>query len=184
MCSVVRVAVESGSVMNVSLLGNDDATPEAVLNGMAEHSWIHLACHAHQDPTQPLESAFMLAGDPEKGRPLNLTEIAERANRNADFAFLSACQTATGDASLSEESVHLAAGMLMAGYRRVIATMWAVNDSDAPIIAEMVYKYMLSDGRADSGKSCLALHHATALMQQERGEKNFMSWVPFIHYGA
>ncbi len=39
--------------------------------------------------------------------------------------------------------------MLMAGYRRVIATMWAVNDSDAPIIAETVYKYMLSDGKAD-----------------------------------
>ncbi|KAK0430693.1 CHAT domain-containing protein [Armillaria borealis] len=183
-CSVVQVAVECGSTMNVSLLGNDDATPDAVLNGMAEHSWIHLACHARQDPTQPLESAFMLAGDPEEGRPLNLTEIAERANTKADFAFLSACQTATGDVSLSEESVHLAAGMLMAGYRRVIVTMWAVNDSDAPIIAEMVYKYMLSDGKADSGKSCLALHHATASMRQKVGEKNFMSWVPFIHYGA
>ncbi|KAK0235628.1 CHAT domain-containing protein [Armillaria nabsnona] len=180
--SVVQVAVEGG--LTITSLDNDDATPEAVLSDMAEHSWIHLACHARQDPTQPLESAFMLAGDPEKGRPLKLTEIAERANTKADFAFLSACQTATGDVSLSDESVHLAAGMLMAGYRRVIATMWAVNDSDAPIIAEMVYKYMLSDGKADSGKSCLALHHATALMRQERGEKNFMSWVPFIHYEA
>ncbi|PBK75344.1 hypothetical protein ARMSODRAFT_386552 [Armillaria solidipes] len=183
-CSLVQVANERVPTMNVTLLGNDDATPEAVLSGMAEHSWIHLACHARQDPTQPLESAFMLAGDPEEGRPLKLTEIAERANRNADFAFLSACQTATGDVSLSEESVHLAAGMLMAGYRRVIATMWAVNDSDAPIIAEMVYKHMLSDGKADSGKSCLALHHATAFIRQERGETNFMSWVPFIHFGA
>ncbi|KAK0449902.1 hypothetical protein EV421DRAFT_1989714 [Armillaria borealis] len=164
-CSAVQVAAERGPVMNVTLLGNDDATPDA-------------------DPTQPLESAFMLAGDPKEGCPLKLTKIAERANTKADFAFLSACQTATGDASLSKESVHLAAGMLMAGYRRVIATMWAVNDSDAPIIAEMVYKYMLSDGKADSGKSCLALHHATASMRQKAGEKNFMSWVPFIHYGA
>ncbi len=170
--------------MDITCLDNNDATPEAVLSSMAEHSWIHLACHARQDPTQPLKSAFILAGDPEQGRPLKLSEIAERANRNADFAFLSACQTATGDASLLEESVHLAAGMLMAGYRRVIATMWAVNDSDAPIIAEMVYKYMLSDGKADSGKSCLALHHATASLRQKVGEKNFMSWVPFIHYGA
>ncbi|SJK99821.1 uncharacterized protein ARMOST_03132 [Armillaria ostoyae] len=183
-CSVVQVAVESGSAMNVSLLGNDDATPDAVLSGMVGHSWIHLACHARQDPTQPLESAFMLAGDPKEGCPLKLTEIAKRANTKADFAFLSACQTATGDVSLSEESVHLAAGMLMAGYRRVIATMWAVNDSDAPIIAKMVYEYMLSDGRADSGKSCLALHRATASLRKERGVTNFMSWVPFIHYGA
>ncbi|SJK99794.1 uncharacterized protein ARMOST_03105 [Armillaria ostoyae] len=183
-CSVVQVAVESGLAMDITPLDKDDATPDAVLTGMAEHSWIHLACHARQDTTQPLESAFMLAGDPQEGRPLKLTEIAERANANADFAFLSACQTATGDVSLSEEAVHLAAGMLMAGYRRVIATMWAVNDSDAPIIAEMVYKHMLSDGKADSGKSGLALHYATASMRQKAGEKNFMSWVPFIHYGA
>ncbi|KAK0430704.1 CHAT domain-containing protein [Armillaria borealis] len=183
-CSVVQVAVESGLAMDITSLDKDDATPDAVLSGMAEHSWIHLACHACQDLTQPLESAFMLAGDPKEGCPLKLTEIAKRANTNADFAFLSACQTVTGDASLSEESVHLAAGMLMAGYRRVIATMWAVNDSDAPIIAENVYKHMLSDGKADSGKSCLALHHATASMRQKVGEKNFMSWVPFIHFGA
>ncbi|KAK0235635.1 CHAT domain-containing protein [Armillaria nabsnona] len=183
-CSVVQVAVESGLAMDITSLDNDGATPEAVLSGMAGHSWIHFACHARQDPTQPLESAFMLGGDPKEGRPLKLTEISERANRNADFAFLSACQTAMGDTSLSEESVHLAAGMLIAGYRRVIATMWAVNDSDAPIIAEMVYKYMLSDGKADSGKSCLALHHATASLREKVGEKAFKRWVPFIHYGA
>ncbi len=122
----------------------------------------------------------MLAG----GRPLKLTKISEQANMNADFAFLSACQTAMGDVSLSKEAVHLTVGMLMAGYRRVIATMWAVNDSDAPIIAEMVYKYMLSDGKADSRKSGLALHLATASMRQKVGEKNFMWWVPFIHFGA
>ncbi len=183
-CSVVQVAVESGLAMDITSLGNDNATPEAVLSGMAGHSWAHFACHARQDPTQPLESAFMLGGDPKEGRPLKLTEISERANRNADFAFLSACQTAMGDTSLSEESVHLAAGMLIAGYRRVIATMWAVNDSDAPIIAEMVYKHMLSDGKADSGKSCLALHHATASLREKVGEKAFKRWVPFIHYGA
>ncbi|KAK0449913.1 hypothetical protein EV421DRAFT_1989731 [Armillaria borealis] len=145
-CSVVQVAVDSGLAMDITSLDNDDVTPDAVLSDMAEHSWIHLAW------------------DPKEGCPLKLTEIAERANKKADFTFLSACQTAAGDVSLSEESVHLAAGMLMAGYRRVITTMWAVNDSDAPINAEMVYKHMLSDGKADSGKSCLALHHATALL--------------------
>ena len=41
------------------------------------------------------------------------------------LAFLSACQTSVGDKSLSEEAVHLAAGMLAVGYRGVIATMWS-----------------------------------------------------------
>ncbi|KAJ6487356.1 hypothetical protein DFH09DRAFT_841575, partial [Mycena vulgaris] len=41
---------------------------------------------------------------------------------------LSACQTARGAKGLQEESVHLAAGMLLAGYRGVIATMWSIMD--------------------------------------------------------
>ncbi len=37
-CSLIQVPAEHGPVMNVTLLGNDDATPDAVLSGMAEHS--------------------------------------------------------------------------------------------------------------------------------------------------
>lgn len=33
-----------------------------------------------------------------------------------DFAFLSPCQTATGEKHLSDEAIHMAAGMLFAGY--------------------------------------------------------------------
>ncbi|KAI0082963.1 hypothetical protein BDY19DRAFT_981531, partial [Irpex rosettiformis] len=51
---------------------------------------------------------------------------------NADLAVLSACQTATGDEKLSEEAVHLAAGMLNIGYKSVIGTMWSISDYIAP----------------------------------------------------
>ncbi|KAF9000813.1 hypothetical protein BDQ17DRAFT_1410126 [Cyathus striatus] len=52
------------------------------------------------------------------------------------FAFLSACETGTGDESLPEEAVHLAAGVLQAGYRSVIATMWAIDDSYAAMVSK------------------------------------------------
>ncbi|KAJ7703440.1 hypothetical protein B0H14DRAFT_2230098, partial [Mycena olivaceomarginata] len=55
---------------------------------------------------------------------LTLSRIIQLNLPHAVFAYLSACQTATGEQKLQEESVHLAAGILLAGYRGVIATMW------------------------------------------------------------
>jgi CHAT domain-containing protein len=40
------------------------------------------------------------------------------------LAFLSACETAKGDEKSPDEAMHLAATMIFAGFRGVIATMW------------------------------------------------------------
>ncbi|KAJ3531711.1 hypothetical protein NMY22_g8039 [Coprinellus aureogranulatus] len=53
----------------------------------------------------------------ENFRSLELGTILQRNLKDADLAFLSACQTSTGDDMLPDEAVHLAAGMLAAGYR-------------------------------------------------------------------
>ena len=81
-----------------------EGTVNAVLEGMATHSWVHLACHGIQDSDDPLRSAFRLYN----GR-LTLEALMTKHLPNADLAVLSACQTATGDEKLSDEVVHLAA---------------------------------------------------------------------------
>lgn len=159
-------------------LDGDMATPAAVLAGMEEHSWVHLACHAMQNTTDPMQSAFYLHGG-----TLDLATITQKQLKRADLAFLSACQTATGDESLSEEAVHLAAGMLMAGYRTVIATMWSIGDDDAPLIAEIVYEHLLKGGTPDARRAALAVHKATERLREKVGTKAFASWVPYIHIG-
>jgi CHAT domain-containing protein len=40
------------------------------------------------------------------------------------FGYLSACETAKGDAEQPDQVVHLAATMLFAGFKNVVATMW------------------------------------------------------------
>jgi CHAT domain-containing protein len=40
------------------------------------------------------------------------------------FAYLSACETAKGDKEQPDQVVHLAAAMLHAGFKSVVATMW------------------------------------------------------------
>ncbi|KIM80499.1 hypothetical protein PILCRDRAFT_534642 [Piloderma croceum F 1598] len=149
-----------------------------VVEGMETHSWVHLACHAVQDTDQPTRSLFCL-----QDGGLELSTIITKSFPHADFAFLSACQTAMGDEKLSEEAVHLAAGLMLAGYGGVIATMWSIRDQDAPVIADSVYSYLFSDAtEPDSTKAALALHHAVKYLRQDR-ESPFLSWVPFIHVG-
>lgn len=162
----------------VTKLDGDSATPTAVLTGMEEHSWVHLACHAKQDIANPMQSAFYLHGG-----TLDLATIIQKQIKNADLAFLSACQTATGDKSLSDEAVHLAAGMLVAGYRTVIATMWSIGDADAPVIAEKVYEYLLEGETPDARRAAVAVHKATECLREKVGLKAFAKWVPYIHIG-
>jgi CHAT domain-containing protein len=165
----------AGGVSVISLT-NEDATVERVLEGMKNTNWIHLACHGQQCTGDPMKSGLLL-----HDKILELSEIVKTTLPNADFAFLSACQTATGDERIADESVHLAAGMFMAGYRRVIGTMWSINDSDAPKIAEDVYRRILKDGRPNGKETAHALHDAVGRLRDSGAR--FMSWVPFIHIG-
>ncbi|KAG8681626.1 hypothetical protein FRC09_017353, partial [Ceratobasidium sp. 395] len=154
------------------------ATPEAVITAMETHDWVHLACHGSQNTADPTKSAFHLHGG-----TLDLSTITRKSITGASLAFLSACQTATGDEKLPEEAVHLAAGMMVAGYRSVIATMWSIHDSDAPLIAENVYGSLLEGGEADASKAARALHDAVGHLRNKVGEKEYSRWVPYVHFG-
>ncbi|KAJ7848890.1 CHAT domain-containing protein [Mycena leptocephala] len=164
----------------VRRLDKDMATIGNVQKGMNESRWVHFACHGVQS-TSPTESALLLAGSSR----LTLSNIIKLSLPNADLAFLSACQTATGSQVLQDESVHLAAGMLLAGYRGVIGTMWSIMDHDAPQVASNVYAHLLEASPPDPTRAAEALHLAVQkLREQARGKKSFLHWVPFIHFGV
>jgi CHAT domain-containing protein len=160
-------------------LDDISATTMAVLQAMEENSWIHFACHGIQHRTDPMKSAFILHDG-----PLELGSISNKSLPHARFAFLSACQTATGDESLPEEAVHLAAGMLMAGYRSVIGTMWSIRDQDGPVIAKEVYRHLTPLMETGNGQTAKALHQAVKILREKNGEQDFLSWIPFVHFGT
>ncbi|KAJ7090712.1 CHAT domain-containing protein [Mycena epipterygia] len=165
----------------ILLLDENMATVESVKQGMIDSRWVHFACHGVQNITNPTESALLLAGSSR----LTLSNIIQLALPHADLAFLSACQTATGDKRLEEESVHLAAGMLLAGYRGVIATMWTIMDKDAPQVASDVYEHLFTTSPPDPTRAAEALHLAVQKLREKSGKKtSFLQWVPFIHIGV
>jgi CHAT domain-containing protein len=159
-------------------LENDRATSENVLEAMEKYGSVHLACHASQNLDQPTQSCFYLHDG-----SLTLADIAKKSLKNKGMAFLSACQTAAGDKQLPDEAIHLAAGMLVAGYPTVIATLWSISDRDAPLIADQFYEQLTKDGKLDAGRAARALHNAIGTLREQIGEKEFTRWVPYVHMG-
>ncbi|KAK0224073.1 CHAT domain-containing protein [Armillaria fumosa] len=168
-------------------LNAEKGTVEAVLEGMKTHSWCHLACHGVQRSGDPTKSAFLLHDG-----ALELARIMSTTFDSAEIAFLSACQTATGDTERPEEAIHLSAGMLMAGFRTVFATMWSIGDMDAPVVADEVYAYLLEareggeqiENEAEERPAAYAIHRAIARLREKVGEQAFHKWVPFMHVGV
>ncbi|KAA1472323.1 hypothetical protein DENSPDRAFT_838560 [Dentipellis sp. KUC8613] len=168
-------------------LNRETATVENVRSEISRNNWIHLACHATQDSSDPLRSAFLLHDG-----NLELGDIIQQSRPQAEFAFLSACQTFTGDEKLPDEAVHLAAGMQMAGYRSIVATMWSIKDSDGPAVAREFYTRMFAEPhgrRPDCTRAAQALHGAVNFLRDatwpEKGvtDEWLLRWVPFIHLG-
>jgi CHAT domain-containing protein len=169
-----------GKKVQLQWLDEEMATIPNVQEGMKNSRWVHFACHGVQSDS-PTESALLLAGSSQ----LTLSNIIQLSLPNADLAFLSACQTATGSQELQDEAVHLTAGMLLAGYRGVIGTMWSIDDNDAPQVAGDVYAHLLEASPPDPTRAAQALHLAIQKLREQPGpKKSFLHWVPFIHFGV
>ncbi|KIM40791.1 hypothetical protein M413DRAFT_412983 [Hebeloma cylindrosporum] len=171
------------SGIDILLVEDHKATIDKVKTSMKAHNWVHFACHGIQDMSDPLKSGVHL----HDGR-LELLEIIRQKIPNPDLAFLSACQMSKGDLGLSEEVVHLAAGMLAVGYNGVVGTMWSISDMHAPEFATEFYKYLLrakgSEG-LDSTQAAYALDHAVRKVRERLGDDDmaFLTWVPYVHFG-
>ena len=178
---VEHVAQHAEQFSVLSLL-ESEATAQNVSEAMKVSSWVHFACHGAQDSGRPTESCLQLA----KHSKLTLSEIIKLDLQNAELAFLSACETATGDENLEEEAVHLAGGMLLAGYRGVIATMWTIDDDVAVEVADKTYSLLFQKYNADSTHAAEALHFAIKEVQEDleaKGKSSLFKLIPFIHMG-
>jgi CHAT domain-containing protein len=164
----------------------ENGTVNDFLKSMESSPSIHLACHAAQNVTKPLKSSIYLHDG-----PLELIDIMKKNLTHSDFAFLSACQTSKGVENLPEEVVHLASGMLAAGYRSVVGTMWSIFDTHGPDMAEFFYESLLVDTtngeppKVDGIRAARALHRATRRLQEKlpRSPESLLAWVPYIHIG-
>ncbi|KAF7789473.1 hypothetical protein EIP86_000419 [Pleurotus ostreatoroseus] len=178
-CTIID-AIPSHLLSLQHVLVGEYATLDSVRSELPNYHWAHFTCHGYQNP-EPLNSFFQLYGQSE----IKLIELISSRLPKAQLAFLSACNTATGDFEKTpDEVLHLAAVMQFCGFRSVIGTLWPMCDEDGPSVAREFYQYMYRNkegGRTDSRDSAEALHRAVDELRSRKVP--IERWINFVHFG-
>ncbi|WP_170111992.1 CHAT domain-containing protein [Nocardia fluminea] len=153
-----------------------NATVETVLAALPRYRWVHFSCHGDQELSDPATGGLELVG-----RRLSIAAISESRYRG-EFAYLSACKTATGGIRVPDEIVTTAAALHYCGYQHVIATLWSVPDDIATEIADSVYSTLRTADYFTPAQSARAVHSAVARIRANPNA-SLRDWLPFIHIG-
>lgn len=166
-------------VHGANALEGSAANRDPVLKGIADNAWIHLACHGHHNSTQPFLSHFSMHDG-----PISLLDIIHSELPMAEVAVLSACHSARVSEQMPDEVLHPAAGMMFAGFRSVVGTMWALEDSIGPHFTEVFYNEMTDvEGEFKSHTSAaFALRKAVTALGV-RGT-SLVERINLVHFGA
>lgn len=153
---------------NADVLVDSNGTRGAVLKGIANHTWVHLACHAYPSRI------------PMHDGSLTILDLINTSVSHAGMAVLSASGSAKPSETLPGECFHPAGAMLFAGFSSVVGTLWGLDDGVMPLVAEEFYKH-ISEGQKETGAAG-ALRKAVKGLS--RKDVSFMQQVNFVHFGV
>ena len=127
-----------------TLLLTENATKEAFLKEMTDHTVIHYAGHALIDPSSPLFSKLVMAA-PENAlesydEALYAHEIYGYKFNKTKLVVLAACRTAGGLRTHGEGMISLARPFLARGVPAVIASLWDANDKASLDLFKVFHK--------------------------------------------
>lgn len=154
----------------------------AVADDLTQYRVLHFATHALVDSARPELSGIVLSLYDSLGRPqdgiLRLRDIYGLTLR-ADLVVLSACSTAVGKHVAGEGLLGLARGFLYAGGRRVLATLWDVDDEATGEIMARFYGAMFGDGLGPAA----ALRRAQRELAAQPRWRHPRFWAGFVLVG-
>ncbi|MFJ8538330.1 CHAT domain-containing protein [Streptomyces sp. NPDC093591] len=167
-------------IPGATVLVGADATRDAVLDALPASGWAHFACHGYSDPDNPSNSHLALH-DHDRA-PFRVLDLSRLRLRNAEFAFLSACDTARTTPRLSDEAIHPLAAFQIAGFSQVVGTLWRVDDAVAPAFSQQIYGELIADR---SGALCAsAAVHRTVRRLRAKYPNLPSVWAAHVHAGA
>jgi CHAT domain-containing protein/tetratricopeptide (TPR) repeat protein len=124
-----------------------EARRDRISTDLSAYTHLHLAAHAHVDPSDPRRSGLVLSYE-QASQGLFALEDVLGLHLDAELTVLSACETAQGPIVRGEGVQSLAYAFLAAGSRAVIATLWRIEDDKAARIMIEFYRQYLDHGQA------------------------------------
>ncbi|OCQ92119.1 hypothetical protein BCD67_19420 [Oscillatoriales cyanobacterium USR001] len=121
----------------------------ATSENLSQYKIIHFATHGLANSVHPELSGIVMSLVDKNGNPLNgflrLTDIFN-LKLSADLVVLSACQTGLGQNIQGEGMVGLTRGFMYAGAKRVVVSLWSVDDEGTATLMSSFYQEMLQKG--------------------------------------
>lgn len=143
---------------------------------------VHIATHGKADGLRPERSRLVLSRLDPQGQPLagnlGLQDIYN-LRLAADLVVLSACQSGLGPVVRGEGLVGLTRGFQYAGARRVLASLWNVDDSSTATLMGAFYRGLLTEGLSPAA----ALRQAQRRLLADPATRAPYHWAAFTLHG-
>jgi CHAT domain-containing protein/Tfp pilus assembly protein PilF len=150
---------------------------------MSQYRIVHFATHGLLNRTHPELSGVVLSLVDRQGKPqdgfLQLHDVYN-LDLPAELVVLSACQTGLGKAVWGEGLVGLTRGFMYAGARRVVASLWGVQDLATAELMKRFYRAMLGEKQMRPAE---ALRAAQVEMWKQKRWRSPYYWGGFALYG-
>jgi CHAT domain-containing protein len=146
---------------------------------LSTYRMLHLATHATADPVDGDFSGIILSisQDPSEDGLLTAAEVS-RLQLKADLVVLSGCTTGGGQTAKAEGIIGLSRAFLLAGAKRVCASLWSVEDNSTQRLMTTMYNQLLAKGQS----APRALQQAKINLLRTGASPFF--WAPFVLAGS
>ena len=167
---------------NLKALDFKASRATAKSSDLSQYRYVHFATHGYLDSERADLSAVVLSMVDEQGTPqdgfLRAHEIYN-LNLPAELVVLSACQTGLGKEIKGEGLVGLTRGFMYAGARRVVVSLWNVNDRATADLMQRFYRGMLKEKLTPAA----SLRQAQAEMSRHPQWQSPYYWAAFVLQG-
>jgi len=149
---------------------------------LSQYRYVHFATHGYLDTTRAGLSAIVLSMIDEQGKPqdgfLRAHDIYN-LKLPAELVVLSACETGLGKEVRGEGIEGLTRGFMYAGARRVVVSLWNVNDKATASLMQHLYLGMLRGNKTPAA----ALRAAQIEMLRSKQWRSPYYWAAFVMQG-
>ncbi|AVH63773.1 CHAT domain-containing protein [Nostoc sp. 'Peltigera membranacea cyanobiont' N6] len=149
---------------------------------LSQYSYVHLATHGFYNDVHPELSGIALSLVNEQGQDIDgllLTPDIFNLNLPAELVVLSACRTGVGKEVKGEGIVGLTRGLMYAGAKRVVMSLWSVEDEATAVLMASFYQKLLKQGEPP----IKALRAAQLEMWHHKQWQEPYYWAAFILQG-
>jgi len=178
--NAIKAAASAGQVLEAVDFNASRAM--AMSEELRQYRIIHFATHGLLNSEHPELSGMVFSLVDANGKPQNgFLRLHEIYNLNlpAELVVLSACQTGLGKDVKGEGLIGLTRGFMYAGAKRVVASLWQVDDSATAELMQRFYAKMFRGGL----RPAAALREAQVEMWKQNKWKAPYYWAGFTLQG-